>query len=45
LLQKAAKGLEAKVYVDEAQNIRLIVQGITFDLLLFQHFNQIATTA
>ncbi len=42
LLQKAAKGLEAKVYVDDAQNIKLIVQGTTFDRLLFMHFNQIA---
>ncbi len=42
LLQKAAKGLEAKGYVDEAEDVRLIVQGITFDRLLFEHFNQIA---
>ncbi len=42
LLQKAAKGLEAKVYMDSEQNVRLIVQGITFDRVLFQHFNQIA---
>lgn len=40
LLQKVAKSLEAKVYLD-GKEPRLIVQGITFDRLLFQHFYQI----
>ena len=41
LLQKVAKGLEAKVYIDEEENARLIVSGSTFERLLFQHFYQI----
>ena len=42
LLQKAAKGLEAKVYFEGQRRVRLIVQGTTFERLLFQHFYQIA---
>ena len=41
LLQKSAKALEAKIYHDEKKRERLIVQGLTFEKLLFYHFYQI----
>lgn len=41
LLQKAAKISESKIYKDENGNPRLILKGITFKNLLFEHFYQI----
>jgi uncharacterized membrane protein len=41
LLQKAAKISESKIYKDEEGEVRLILKGITFKNLLFEHFYQI----
>ncbi len=41
LLQKVAYGHEAKVYTDKDKNIKVLVQGLEFEQLLFQHFYQI----
>ncbi len=41
LLQKVARGQEAKFYIDSNEHVHLIVQGLTFDRLLFYHFYQI----
>jgi len=41
LLQKAAKISESKIYKDEEGQVRLILKGLTFKNLLFEHFYQI----
>lgn len=41
LLQKAAKISESKIYKDGDSQVRLILKGITFKNLLFEHFYQI----
>lgn len=41
LLKKVARGLEAKVHMDEEKEVRLIVQNLKFDRLLYYHFYQI----
>lgn len=41
LLLEVAKGLEANVYLDEGQNVRLIIRSISFNRLLFNHFYQL----
>jgi uncharacterized membrane protein len=41
LLQKLAKGLDAKIYLGDDKDVKLIVQSLTFDKLLFHHFYQI----
>jgi len=40
LLEKISKGLEAKVYIDEKGKVKVVVRGITFEKLLFDHFYQ-----
>ncbi|MDD4642849.1 MAG: DUF2254 domain-containing protein [Erysipelotrichaceae bacterium] len=42
LLQKVALQHEAKVYTDKNKKVRLLVHGVEFKQLLFQHFYQIA---
>ena len=41
LLQRAARISESKVYRNETGDVRLILKGITFKNLLFEHFYQI----
>lgn len=41
LLQEVAKGLEVNVYLDDAEEIRIVIRSISFHRLLFNHFYQI----
>jgi len=41
LLHKAISNSEAKVYRDNDNNVRLILEGLTFKKMLFDHFYQI----
>lgn len=41
LLKEVAKGLEANVYYDDEENVRLIIRSISFNRLLYDHFYQI----
>jgi uncharacterized membrane protein len=41
ILQKALPASEARIYKDENDNLRLILEGVTFSKLLFEHFYQI----
>lgn len=41
LLHKAVINSEAKIYKDDNQQVRLILEGLTFEKLLFEHFYQI----
>ncbi len=41
LLQEIAKGLEANVYLDDDEEVRIVIRSISFNRLLFNHFYQI----
>ena len=41
LLKEVAKGLEANVYYDDQENLRVIIRSISFNRLLYDHFYQI----
>ncbi|MDA3845613.1 MAG: DUF2254 domain-containing protein [Vallitaleaceae bacterium] len=41
LLLEIAKGLEANVYLDEEERVRVIIRSISFHRLLYNHFYQI----
>ena len=41
LLKEVAKGLEANVYYDDDENLRVIIRSISFNRLLYDHFYQI----
>lgn len=41
LLLEIAKGLEANIFLDEKEEVRVIIRSISFDRLLYNHFYQI----
>lgn len=41
LLQEIAKGLEVNVYLDDTEEVRIVIRSISFHRLLFNHFYQI----
>lgn len=41
LLHKVAKGLEIKAYLDEGHHVRLLVEGLSLERLLYSNFYQI----
>jgi uncharacterized membrane protein len=41
LLREIAKGLEANVYLDDDEKVRVIIRSISFNRLLYDHFYQI----